>query len=288
MEKDKKPESKPRLAGVLRMAYHVEPGEDFVHRFLFGLGKMKDCVCDRSDRLAYDKSFGPVFQNLLEANFARKFAIDLLEKHAKDVDEGKDAVVQGHQINVNNPIDDKLNMFFKDFFIRGAIATDCLIKHTRHMGYDIGFLFSDGQDGKDKKFKKGLKRFPIPETDERFTRLRDAIKHVKQSWYSSFLKMRTQIEHDGYKLPEIKYHEENGKVIAMAPSFDGKSIQDVLDMSWENLSNLCEEIIVYIISLKLPDHLVIIMIPPEKRDKNLPVRFAIRHRDFPEADFSCS
>jgi len=284
MQKDEMVIKKPNVTGVLRKAYDIKLGDDFYSRYLFGLGKIKDCVYSREKRLDYDNSFSPIFQNLLETKYAREYSLDLIKKHKENIECNNDGIIQGHQININDPIDDRLNMFFKDFFIRGSIAIDCLIKHTRYMGYDIGFLFSD----KEEKFKKGLKRFPIPETDKRYEYLRDMISHNKESWYTQFREMRGKIEHDGYKLPNIKYDVENDKVIPVYPMFGKQTIENILDICWQNLSNLCEEIIVYLISLNLPPDLIIVLIPTESRDLNLPIKFAVRYKEFPEVNFSCS
>ena len=209
-----------QITGTLKTMYSNKNGDDdFFARYIFGLLKMRDAIYPTNERLEYDRSFGPVFQNLLEAKYAKEWAIDLINRHNVDIEQGKDGIVQGHQLNINNPIDNELNIFFKEVFIRGSIAIDCLIKHTEFMGYGISFLFSEDS----KKNKKGIKRFPIPETDDRFIYLQQLIHTNRKKWYTQFREMRRKIEHAGYKLPEIKHFVDNkGKVRSNYP--DRKSV----------------------------------------------------------------
>lgn len=286
LQKNTKNQQPQNLIGTLKRVHgKVSEKDDFYARYIFGLSKMRDAIYPSDKRLEYDKSFSPVFQNLLEAKYAKEWAINLINKYNLDIEQGKDGILQHQQLNINNPIDNELNIFFKDVFIRGSIAIDCLMKHTEYMGYGIGFLFSND----DKKNKKGIKKFPIPETDEKFVYLQQLIHSNKTGWYTQFREMRRQIEHFGYKLPEIKHIvDSKGKVTPNYPFIGNQTIEEVLNICWNNLSKLCEEIIVYITSLKLPDHLIIVMIPPEQRDKLLPLRYDVRLKDFPDANFSCS
>lgn len=284
MQKDTNNKSNRQVFGTLKRVYNNKTeNDDFATRYIFGLSKMRDAIYARDRRREYDESFDPIFQNLLEAKYAKEWAIDTIKKHNLDIEQGKDGIIQGHQLNINNPIDHELNIFFKDVFIRGSIAIECLKKHTEYMGYGISFLFSDI----DKKNTKGIKRFPIPETDERFVYLQELIHINRKGWYTQFREMRRQIEHFGYKLPEIKHSVDiEGKVTVNYPLIGKQTIEEVLEICWNNLSTLCEEIIVYITSLKLPEHLTVVMVPPEQRDRSLPIKYDVRLKEFPEANYS--
>ncbi len=271
--------------GTLRFSYDIKEGEDFHARFLMQMSQIRDCAYPREERLAYDKSYHPVFQNLLEAKFAREHCENLISKHKQDVADSKDGIYHGNQIDVKTPIDDDLNMYFKDFFIRGTIAIDCLMRHTAFMGSGIGFLFIDDNS---KKYKKGLKKFPLKNDDPRFTSLVDMIKHNKANWYAQFREIRRKIEHEGFTLPNLCYRlgAEN-KVEVIFPTFGNQSIEEILKICWENLPNLCEEILVFLLSLKFKDYIVIVRIPENMRGKHFPAKYAARHKDFPQANFSC-
>lgn len=255
-------------------------------RFIMQFGQIRDCCYPREDRQAYDKSFHPVFQNLLEA----KLSLDKFEKiitsHIEEINSKRDGKFHGHQIDVENPIDNDLNIHFKDFFIRGSIAIDCLIKHTVYMGYGIGFLLVDKED---KKYKRGLKKFPLDSEDLRFKNLSGFVLGNKSSWYEAFSGLRNAIIHDGWTLPEIKYRiDDFDHTEVLFPTFNGQSLNDTINISWNNLFVFCEEIIAFIFSLKLKDDIILVVIPENKRDKHFPIKYAARHKDFPEANFSCN
>ena len=177
-------------------------------------------------------------------------------------------------------------MYFKDFFIRGMMAINCLIRHTAFMGSGIEFLFVENNP---KKYKNGLEKFPLKSDDPRFTALVDMVKHNKTNWYATFREIRHKIEHEGFALPNLRYHlNAQSKVEVTFPTFvGGQGIEEVLKICWENLTSLCEEILVFLLSLKLKDYMIIVRIPPEMRDKHFPARYAVRHKDFPKANFSC-
>lgn len=271
--------------GTLRFSYDIKEGDDFHARFLMQMSQIRDCAYSRDQRLAYDKSYHPVFQNLLEAKFAKEHCENLITQHEQNISEGKDAIYHENQIDVKNPIDDDLNMYFKDFFIRGTIALDCLMRHTAFMGSGIGFLLIDNNP---KKYKKGLEKFPLKNEDPRFTALVDMIKHKKTNWYTQFREIRRKIEHEGFALTNPRYFlNQQSKVEVIFPTFGKQSIEEVLKICWENLMNLCEEILVFLLSLKFKDYIVIVRIPENMRDKHFPAKLAARHKDFPQANFSC-
>jgi len=282
----KKEIKNPGEVGVLRFAYDMkEGGDDFHARFLMQMSQIRSCAYAREKHIEYDKNYSPVYQNLLEARLAKQHCENLIGGHIKDIKEGKDGIFHGHQIDIKKPIDDDLNMYFKDFFIRGIMALDGLIRHTKFMDCDLAFLFFDDDP---KKYNKGLGKFPLKSGDPRFVALSDMIKNNKTNWYSAFRKMRVKIEHDGFSLPIIKYKlVRDNKVEAILPTFENQSMGEVMDICWKSLTNLCEEILVFLLSLKLKDPMVILMIPENMRDKNLPVKYTVRHKDFPEAHISC-
>ncbi len=64
--------------------------------------------------------------------------------------------------------------------------------------------------------------------------------------------------------------------------------EKMLDIAWVNLSGLCEEVLVFIMSLELKEPYVIWRIPEEKRAQHNWKRYRIAHRDYPEAHISTS
>ena len=166
------------------------------------------------------------------------------------------------------------------------MAINALKKFCKFLGYDVGFMLLEDQN--EKKYKKGLRRFPLKQEDHRFTFLSTMIKQNKIVWYFQFNKIRNDIEHDGFSLPSISYKlDEKNNVIIKYPKFGEQTLEEIISICWYNLTHLCEEIIVFLLSLKLENNLIIVEIEKENRDKDMPIKYAARHKDFPYANFSC-
>ncbi|MFA6427835.1 MAG: SEC-C metal-binding domain-containing protein [Candidatus Magasanikbacteria bacterium] len=270
--------------GVLKKLYQSDVGDDFYTRFIMGHCSIRSCVYEKNEQLEYDKSFGPVLQNLVEMKMVKDKCLNLITKHIDNIQTGEDGKYHGNQIDINEPIDDDLNIFFKDFFIRGQMAIQALIKHSRYMGSNIGFLFSDDQ----KKFRKGSEKFVLSEKDERFQSLISFIKNNNTVWYASFRELRRQIEHEGWALPELRYSlDKSLKVKVDIPSSSSKSIKEILETYWDNMNIFCEEVITFLLSLKLKDDMVMVYIPKEKRDQQMPVRYMASLKEFPGVPLQC-
>ena len=274
------------IAGVLYGPMKAGEEDDFYNRFLFQNSEIRSFLVPREKRLDFDHDYDTFVQNLTEAKIVKTFALRELVRHRKEIATGRDGIVTGHQLNVNNPINDELNLFFKDFFIRGTMATNGLQRLLdKWFGYNIAFLFTDDE----KKFAKGAATFKLDKNDPRFQTLNDFIKSHRDGWYRSFKKLRDQIEHQGFKLPQIKHHvDADGRVVILVPKVGKQTIEEVLEIAWTNLSNLCEEIYIFVASLELKGDYVIWRIPEEKRKDHNWMRYKIAIPEFPEAHVSTS
>lgn len=274
------------IAGVLYGPITAGEEDDFYSRFYFQNSSIKSFVVPREKRLEYDHDYASMVQNLIEAKYSKDFSIKYIRDHLESLATGKDGLVTGHQINVTNPIDVELNMFFKDFFIRGTMATTGLIELVnKWFGYNIAFLFTD----EEKKFEKGANAFKLDRNDPRFQTLSKFIQSHRVGWYADFKELRDRIEHRGYKLPQIKHRlGANGKVEAVLPSFERQTIEETLNVIWLNLSSLCEEILIAIMSFELKPPYIIWRIPEEKRAKHNWAKYKVSIPEYPEAHVSCS
>ncbi|MFA6459098.1 MAG: SEC-C metal-binding domain-containing protein [Candidatus Paceibacterota bacterium] len=290
LEKDQqnRPASVPggAIAGVLYGPISTASEDHFLNRFMFGILNIRDFVVPKEKRNEFDKDYDAILQNLTEANFAKDFSLSCMKGHIKAIHDGKDGVVTGYQLNVTHPIDTELNVFFKDFFIRSTMAIGGLQRLlNKWFGYNTSFLFSDDE----KKFKKGASSFKLDQKDPRFQNLAMFIKSHRDDWYIKFKDLRDDIEHNGYKLPQIKHRVgPDGKVQVLFPAPHGQTIEQILNIGWNNLLNLCEEVLVFIMSLELKDQYIIWKVPEEKREQFNWVRYKVSIPDFPEAHVSCS
>lgn len=271
--------------GVVKRIAKFEDGDDFYQRFYFQNMNIRDFVIAKEKRNDFDKRYESVVQNLVEAKYARQLCYEEIEKHKRSIENKVDGIFSGTQITVNNPIDVELNMFFKDFMIRTSMAIDGLIKLcSEQFGYNIGFLFSDS----DKEFEKGANLFKLERTDPRFESLSAFIKLHRNGWYKDYRNLRIQIEHHGFKLEDIKYYPHDGITKFVIPKYNSSPVTDMLDVGLNNLVNLCEEILVFIMSLELPNEFVIWRIPDELREKYYNAHYKVSLQEFPEAHISAS
>ena len=74
MQKDNQNIAQP---GVLRFAYNTNEDDNFHSRFLIQMSQIRGCVYKKDQHLKYDKSYSPIFQNLLEAKFAKEHCQNL-------------------------------------------------------------------------------------------------------------------------------------------------------------------------------------------------------------------
>lgn len=282
---NKSEEKTVNISGVLRGPLVAGPDDDFYNRFLFQNLEIRCFVVPKNKRAEFDKNYDHLLQNLKEAKFAKELCFKYIEEHKEAIRSGKDGILIGHQLNINNPIDTELNMFFKDFFIRNSIAIEMLQNLLRKsFGYNINFLFTDVE----KDFKKGAEKFKLQKDDPRFKNLVNFIKTHRDGWYSDFKNLRNDIEHDGYKLPEIKHNILNGKVNVVIPYYKNHSIEQILNTGWINLTTLCEEILIFIMSLELKTPYVIWKIPEDKRSQFNYMRYKVSIPEYPEAHISHS
>jgi hypothetical protein len=283
-KKYKKPITQKAQPGVLRKSFSLEKGEDFFARFIFGMGKIRSCVYKHKDSNTYEKSFNRCFQNLVEMRLAKEKVTNLINEHLKKIENKEDGLYHGNQIDIDCPIGNDLNLFFKDFFIRGIMAIDGLKKHAEFMELKIDFLFSD----QDKAFKKGLEKFPLDKNDERFESLLEFIKNHKKNWYSNFRELRRKIEHEGWSLEKIEYYlDAHNKVQVVVPKVQGKEILSLVNDYWDVTNHFCEEIITFLLGLKLDDEMFIQYIPKDKRNKHTPVKYIVSHKSMPGVQINC-
>lgn len=274
----------PQRVSLLKRTYS-DP-DDYVHRLIFGVGAIRDCaIRDKKERLEYDTSLSALIQNLTEMKIAINKSKEIIISHSQAVLEQKDAILTNTQITVTDPVDSELNLLFKDIFIRGMMVTRCLNNHARLSGYNIEFMFSDEED----KFTKGAKNFPLDKDDARFVNLAAFIKNHKVAWYNAFRSLRKEIEHMGWSLPEVQYRvNEKYRVEALFPNVENLPIPQLCDLVWQNMVLLCEEVCVYLLSLKLPEDMIIVRVPENQREQHNKARYIVSHKTMPGVPLGCS
>lgn len=266
--------------GVLTMAYEYGTSDPFIVRFLFQILKIRDLVypkpAEKEKCLIFDNLHTPIFQNLMEARMAKERLKDVISQHKEQIKNGTVGRYDEAQriIRIDKSADLETSLFFKDFFIRGTIAIKNTIALADFMGYKISFLF-----GKDQKFSSEKEKFLKTWTTERHSKWLAHMENYRNGWYKAFANFRGEIEHKGFELPKIKYVlDGDGNIKVKFPMFDSMQLDDLLNAEWEGLYRFCEEIIVFLLSTKLPPQFEVALIPKEKRDPAHPIKYALAIR----------
>lgn len=260
--------------GVLRMTYKISSEDSFVARMLMQIASIRDHVYkDSKDARKFDFYHKTVFDNLDEAKLARERLLELIQSHRESIAKGVDCehLPATDQININKPIDRDLNLFFKDFFIRGRIALDGLVGLARFAGFEIKFIFQE-----EKNFEAGkalfVKKYPNLKA-EAFLKF---IEKNRVAWLSTFISMRIGIEHKGFQYPSLKYFlTPQNTIKPMFPSFYDHTTEEIINISWDNIISFCEDIIVFVLEQNLPEGFALYEIPKDKRDKLMPVKYKV-------------
>ena len=131
------------------------------------------------------------------------------------------------------------------------------------LGHNINFAFEDTT----ASFERGKKKYLADHPGEKSEGLVQIIEGHRGAWYRQFLKLRNDIEHRGFKYPEIKYVlDESDQVKVVFPVFGRRTTEQLLNLLYINLMSFCEDVIVYLLSVKLPPDKVIVVMPEDQQD----------------------
>ncbi len=248
--------------GVLRLAYEYGTSDSFMARMLFQIMQIRDFVYKNDERKKFDEIYNPIFQNLFEAKVAKEKYEQLLKTHSEKIKNSEICSYKPEDpvIRINEIIDNDLNLFFKDFFIRGIIALRNLVKFAGFLGFNISFSIIS----EEKKYLVKKNKFLNKNPDEKFKELCKVIEEDRKSWYLIFSDIRNKVEHEGFKLPDIQYFlGKNNEIKVFYPTLNYQKIEDILGICWQNMFRFCEDIIVFLLSTKLKDPFIIVSISEE-------------------------
>lgn len=266
--------------GVLRLAYKYGTNDPFMARMLLQIMNIRDFIYENAEHKKFDEIYSPIFQNLFEAKIAKEKCEELLKTHVEKIKNNEicSYKIEDPVIRINEIIDNDLNLFFKDFFIRGVMALRNLVKFAGFLGFNISFsITSEG-----KKYSEKKDKFLNKNPDEKFKKLCAMIEGHRKSWNLIFSNIRDKIEHEGFKLPDIQYVlDENDNIKVIFPIINNQKIEEVLDACWQNIFRFCEDISVFLLSTKLKDPFIIVTIPKDERDKENLVKYKVSIKDFP-------
>lgn len=251
--------------------YENNDQRNFAARFQCGIPKIRDNVfLENENRKKFDALFIPVVHNLEEMLFAKDSCLKIIDVYKKKLEEKSEEFIKTSTIDEGISFD--LNMFFKDFFVRGKIAIDNVIKLSDFLGFKINYFFAE-----DKKFNTEFEKITEKE-HQVFKMLAERIQEERNGWLKSFQKMRNQIEHHGFQIPQPQYslNKEKTKIqvhfFKLEKSFE---LEQSLQALWNNLLELLEDIIALFLATKIKAPFALQHLPEELRDKKLPLKYQV-------------
>ena len=254
------------IFGVLQKVKNTGSSDPFNARLMFQIFELRDkMVKNDSERSEFDRLYTPVLESMEETQDSFLKCKELIINHKKNVEDGSIIKFQGEIIEVSESINRELKSNFKDFFVKGNRAITLLIPLFKKYGVSINFLFKN-----DKDFKKGLTDFSDKHKGSKYSEFVKMVLNDRESWLSKFNKGRQKVE------PDIKYIKNTGgQVVCLIPKVDGLEILDLLDMLWGNLFDFIEDCVVFLINFNLEKPWEIVVVPEDKRDVSMPVKYKI-------------
>ncbi|MBX4188391.1 MAG: hypothetical protein KW793_04660 [Candidatus Doudnabacteria bacterium] len=280
------PHLRPAENGILRNKFTFSPEDAFTSFMILGIASIRDCVFSSNEqRREFDAIYDIMLQNLIEAKLAKDEYLAIVEDYNKRINDPTGFYYKNKTIYANEIIDDELNLLFKDFFIRGSMAIKAILKLAKFFDFKkLSFIF-----GNDDDFEKSSNQFSASNPYAYAREFMEHIRNHRKSWCSTFILFRDKIEHEGYKLPPINFLiDESDKIVAVFPKTkDGREVDELLKLIWENLINFCEDTLMFLFASKLASDKRIVFIPPGKRDLHHPIKYQVELVSLPGVRLSC-
>ncbi len=133
---------------------------------------------------------------------------------------------------------------------------------AKNLSLDVGFLFRD-----DKQYQKGLVKLSATHPE-----LADYLREARQ-WAERLNLMRNKVEHEGWTLPRVGYHESSGRIEVIEPEIGGEPVTKFVDFIFDRLCCFVEEVTIYGLARHLDPAIGVAEVPPAARDPAIPKRF---------------
>jgi hypothetical protein len=242
----------------------------FVARMYVGLMHLRDVIYgDPKERLGFDKVLGETYSALTAARTAAKEIREMWETHARKVESGQIARLQGDNIHVEEDLSGELRRRFESFVYSGARALKEGMKNLgRKMGKEIGFMFQ-----KPGSYERGI--LALQASDPA---LAAYLQETRTAWSERLINIRNAIDHGGWSLPRVEYKQCNGRVEAKQPLVEGQPTVEVVELMLDRLSCFAEEFTAHCLQSRMPEGVTLTEIPLPARLAECPERFRLTLR----------
>ena len=189
----------------------------------------------------------------------------MLAEHNRKLLQGEIARLHGHNIQIDESIDEELRKEVGDFLNNGVrVLKQGMQDVTRVLQIKFGFLFQ-----KVNAFENGLA--DLEKTD----RLLAAYLRETRKWSERLVKCRTALEHEGWMLPKIRYTEASGAIHAEEPEIAGQPVSEFVKVMMNRLCCFVEEVTAHCLQARMPTGISVTELPLPERDPEVPERFRL-------------
>lgn len=274
MDLDRKTRTPVQQIGILKKMSNKGLTHEQLTRQIFGIGQIKQHVLqDAKQKKDFDDIQVAFLDSLAEAGYCKKRIREIVAEHTVNIESGRAANMQAgsHQLNVTEDVSVELRTAFKGLFLFGDIALSHLEDFGRCLGYEMHFII-----GNDKDFEVGVNDFVKKHDLGTIKFLAERIKEEREGWYKTFRKLRVDITHKGWKMPEPKYIPTAQGVKVSFPSLiPGLDLVEGCEFIFKRLFEFTEDVCALLLASKLPQVFSLMYIPESQRDQSLPQKYKV-------------
>jgi hypothetical protein len=238
-----------------------------VARAFLGILKIREAaIVQQPDRDNFDTAYQVIYNELLDLRDASVSINKIWNAHRAKIISGEIVRINGQHIEITESADRELKREVSNFLNIGTrIIKNNMQTMMRNLGVDVGFLFQ-----KDSAFQNGL---AARRTSEPL--LSDYVYQVRQ-WSEPLILVRNGLlEHGTFTFPKITYAYDKNPIEPEQPKINDMLVCDYVNLVYDRLVCLVEELTAYCLQKKLPTGITIEEIPLDRRPAEVPERFRI-------------
>lgn len=238
----------------------------FIARLILGMLRLRDVVFpERTEQTEFDKAYQYVMETLTNTRSTAQEIIKLITDHLRELAEGSIVQRRGLTIHIEKTIDKQLRKEV-EAFLNGAVRA---LKQGMQgvvsvLGINIGFLFM-----KESAFDRGLK--DLEKEDPSLA----AYLRETRKWSELLIGSRNKIEHEGWTLPKVTYHEVSGIIRADEPEISGQKTSEFVTFILDRLLCFVEVVTAHALQERMSEGVTITELPLPQRDSEIPQRFQV-------------
>lgn len=239
----------------------------FMARIFIGPLALCDSVfSDSTKREEFALLYTNLVDDLMSLRTTKEVLIALFTDHVNNVANGKIARIANNSIEIDVCISRELKKLCQDFLNASARTIKDGVQNLAKNFFqiNIGCLFQ-----KQASFERGIELLRHIDPD-----LAGYLEQTRHAWSEKLVdEIRNEMEHNGWRLADVSYKDDNGTVKVIEPDVFGQPVTQFVTLMLDRIVCFFEEIVICCIQRKLPAGISVSQIPIAQRDKELPLRF---------------